>query len=435
MTYYIVGSSASLATITQAAALAVAGDVIVVPAGTYTEDFTLAYGVTLRAAANEVVTIVGLVSLTGTNNLRGLVFQKGASDYTIDLTLGSGTAWFDQCTFYPQGTYGTFAQPLAGTVTFNRCLFTDVGIASPTYFARDYIGGADSIVFYSNVFTLMNPATSGGFLFADPAVVDVMSNTFILQHDGSFYQAIRTEGAGLSITRKVRYNVLVRLSGDTGGMNFVDDNLTNTIQYNRAYGYPTTDSPGHEAIEYDSGDGVSDALDATNVVNSLATVANLVDAVNGVPGIRAGNIPVVARATPGPTVDFNGFAFASNMCFGAIQSSGENSAIYQPWYDLDILAGITFKYSPDADPASGEATIAPDASMLGERTFNSPIELTNLVNAYIQDVAGPGGAVFYVDYLGNYRLKALAGNFCLTISGDAALVFGSATYTNSTDTG
>lgn len=432
--YYIVGS-AGLATIAAAAALAVDTDIIVVPAGSYTEDVTLAYGVTLRAVAGATVNLTGKLSLNGGNKIRGLTLFKGASDYTIDTTLGGGTVWFEQCTIHPKGTYGTFATPMLGTVTFNRCLFTDVGITSPTYFLRDNAGYADSVVFYSNVFTLMNTATSGGFLFTDPVVLDVTNNTFIMQNDGDFYQAIRTSPGVNGTTRKIRRNILVRLSGDTGGILLVDQiNVAYTVQYNRSYGY-AAGAPGTEAIRYNAGHLII-TPDSTNSSSSDFTLANLADVVNGVPGPRPCNTPAVNRAVGVPDVDFNGTRFADQITFGAIQNQGDNSSIYRPWFNMDLLTGFTLKYSPDADPASAEpSTLAPDASMLVAQDFYSPYEVAAVCNAYIQDVMGPGGGAFFVDYTGNYRLVAYVGNFCLTLTGDAATIFGSLTFTNDTDTG
>lgn len=410
-TYRLVGST--YASISAALAASNYGDIVVIPAGIYTEDLVVPNGVTIRAAANEIVTIYGQHQTGNFTTFRNLVFRKGALDCTFDGWSGPTTCWFEGCTFYIDHPVTVFQEGISGDITFNRCLITDDGTSSPAFFLVEGAGSCRKFTATSCVFDMRNG--SKGIRLYDLEAFTFCNNTVL--SSGYSDDVVYLYGINYLGDNYVNFQRNLFVSQDTLAGVFLDTvnivaNADMTVQYNYGFGY----SSSSDFIDNQVG------IDATNVSDVVSRA--------GVDGWYPRNeMPgKTTNSSGGLLVDFNGFAFEDPASCGAVQFQEEGSSVYRPRFDMDLLAGFSFVSS------LAGAVKTPDSSMTTS-TFYSPLECAAWINAYVQDVIHPARGAFFVSYDGTYRLVVTSGNFDLDLSGDAAVLLGTFNQTGLTDTG
>lgn len=424
---YLIAGPDGYGSISLALAAAAYGDIVIVQEGTYTDDIAVPVGVTLRAEPCKTVTIIGEVVLLGQNTIRGISFEKGAEDYTItlagDMTVSENGAWFEECKFRAEGPFGTFTSPLLGNVVFRRCFFTDQGDFTATTMAEENGAGLLDLEFASCIFEFLEQNTIS-FSIASLRKITMQNNTTVVGYNsGGTAFFLDTPPTQASVVTR---NLFLSKSPQDAKATYLEYVDNYTVQYNKAFGFTIFEA----ALTFD---GL--AVDSTNTTDSYIARGKVVDIANGVYSQRydvPGGLTTVSRDTlDGPLVDYNGIAFADSPSVGAYQLTGDNSALYRPWFDVDILSNFALTYSQQF----GQPLVLDPDIMAIDKTFNSHLDLACWVNAYVQDVMHPSRGVFYTDYLGNYRLKCFEGTFDLYFTGDAATILGAYDRSGIADTG
>lgn len=432
--FLLVGPNGTYGAIADAVGDAQWGDVIVLEAGTYNESFGLPAGVTLRAEPCAQVVVGGAaidVDLYGWNTLRGIEFARGTAINPKNV----GDVWYEGCKFY---LTNPLTEGYQGNLTFRRCHFTDGGVAQSDkkYFMSE---GTGSLVDFTMQSCVVSALDLSYFYWAFQIYVTrnvfIENNTFLLGDNvnGAHIFLFSDPVAGGRITRNLH------VADQTGGLQplaaFNSTVGTLVVDHNIGVGHASVDNflDSTPAANRGSNNAVlpywqRGNIDFQPLTNALT--AQLADAGSGRPRNGApGYTSTSDTSYPHPLVDFNGFAFADNPSVGAYQQYAESSALYRPWFDIDLFTAPGFESS-----LLSETPAAP-TPMQGDQTYLSHQQVACWLNTYVQDALHPSRASFFVTQDGYYRLVVSEGDFSLNLTGDAVTLLGAFNQNHITDTG
>lgn len=381
------------ASISDAATASNYSDIIVVDAGTYTEDVDLPQGVTLRSNGCVTVVLDGRLTCRGLNTIRHITIRHQEDDLFL---VDGSDIWFEDCTIEntsvaPNESY-TF--DIGGSsIIFRRCRLTCtvqmlMSIATIEYFEMSScIINMDGGIFPSvevgpyngtlsnNLVVVVNAATDFPIFSFDPYTSDYpcMGNVYICDvYTGAYVTTNNAVG-----------NNNYYLNVDSGA--FSDDLADFTLGQ----------------LDMTDGYGLRNA----SVIRQVADFA-------------------------GPVLDINRHPFETIRSAGPTQWQPEASALYRPRFDQDLVSATAFNFVYNRLGLELANTVTTD-----ERTYYSHDEIACHVNMVVGDICHPSRGYFYCSHDGYYRLVVLDASFDLTLSANAATVFGAYSETAQVDTG
>jgi hypothetical protein len=435
-------------TIAAALTAAVAGDEIVISAGTYTEalTYTSKNSIVMRAAQGETVVITGtstLLTLSTSaqfNTFRGITFKRTGNS-TARMIHGSVTSaysnYFIDCIFdCSQMTAVTSTLPflalVAGSSGFpsllRRCKFIGNGTttqwSNALLFSANSLGSGNDTLVESCVFyniTSSNVSTNRFVYWSAGAAGTVVFRNCTFRSIRSYRQVIRIfAGAGSTyyIYNCVDYNHTMNSPNSGEGM-FVVSTGSGVVRNNTVHN--TSSSSFVIASPDTSGNVYGDSgLDTEGKPPQLTTSILY----------RAG--VTAAAAERQCWRDYSGSTFYSTPSRGAFE-------IFPPGDPSKALLFLKYKYALPTVGLTWNVTGQAAATLPSTwRSFNSPMELAEFVELAINgNTQGyKVGAEFWYDMFNfRYRSTCYTGTFSLSTAAAAAMLFGTQSLTLQTDTG